>query len=134
MAAQHEDSGDPAAWIATACTDLDVARAVLRAMGEQGLHVCCYHAQQCVEKALKAWLIARKQPYPLTHDLRLLLDRCERAGGGWVERARPAERLVSLAATGRYPSSIRHVSRKETDEAISIADSVLNLIQSDLGN
>lgn len=32
-----------------------------------------FHAQQAVEKALKAWLCLRAVSYPKTHDLRLLL-------------------------------------------------------------
>jgi HEPN domain-containing protein len=38
------------------------------------------HAQQTVEKALKAVLIQRGIDYPFTHDLGLLIERCEVAG------------------------------------------------------
>ncbi|MFZ4539651.1 HEPN domain-containing protein [Propionivibrio sp.] len=33
-----------------------------------------FHAQQAIEKSLKAWLAARSLDFPLTHDLSRLLD------------------------------------------------------------
>jgi HEPN domain-containing protein len=33
-----------------------------------------FHAQQAVEKALKAWLSLRRLEYPRTHDLEVLFD------------------------------------------------------------
>ena len=133
MAERHKDSEQPGAWIAVAQIDLDAARAILEKLGSDGFAPSCYHAQQSVEKALKAWLIVRKQPYPMTHDLRLLLDRCEHAGAPWVPQARESERLISYAVVGRYPSGIRSVSRENTEEAIRIAASVLNFVRVDLG-
>jgi HEPN domain-containing protein len=39
-----------------------------------------FHAQQTVEKTLKAWLNLLQQPYPYTHDLSLLLHTLEKQG------------------------------------------------------
>ncbi|MGO9122175.1 MAG: HEPN domain-containing protein [Desulfomonilaceae bacterium] len=33
-----------------------------------------FHAQQAVEKSLKAWLSLRRIVYPKTHDLRVLMN------------------------------------------------------------
>lgn len=41
-----------------------------------------FHAQQAVEKALKAWLQIRDIPYPATHDLVRLLQYVARC---WSE-------------------------------------------------
>lgn len=41
-----------------------------------------FHAQQAVEKALKAWLACLGRPYPLRHDLGELLAALEDAGEG----------------------------------------------------
>jgi len=38
-----------------------------------------FHAQQAIEKSLKAWLSIRSVDYPLTHDLSRLLDLLEGA-------------------------------------------------------
>jgi hypothetical protein len=39
-----------------------------------------FHAQQAIEKSLKAWLAARSVIFPLTHDLSRLLDLLEENG------------------------------------------------------
>ncbi|MBK7764952.1 MAG: HEPN domain-containing protein [Sulfuritalea sp.] len=39
-----------------------------------------FHAQQAIEKALKAWLAARSIDFPLTHDISRLLGLLEQAG------------------------------------------------------
>jgi len=40
-----------------------------------------FHAQQAVEKALKAWIASLGREYPKTHDLSLLANLVRRAGG-----------------------------------------------------
>lgn len=40
----------------------------------RALSAACFHAQQAVEKCLKALLALRGVPYPRSHDLRRLLD------------------------------------------------------------
>lgn len=39
-----------------------------------------FHAQQAVEKALKAWLTLQGEAYPPTHNLRFLIDLLEKSG------------------------------------------------------
>jgi HEPN domain-containing protein len=39
-----------------------------------------FHAQQAVEKALKAWLALRGEHYPLTHDLPRLFSLLRQSG------------------------------------------------------
>ena len=62
-----------------------------------------FHAQQAVEKALKAWLAFEGRPYPWTHDLSALLGLIEDAGHE-VERLRPLVRLNVFAVRFRYES------------------------------
>ena len=67
--------------------DLDLARELLRAAERDVLalrgmadsavfadEIFGFHAQQAAEKLLKAWLAAKDQTYPLSHDLATLLD------------------------------------------------------------
>src|ERR1700690_958329 len=42
--------------------------------------IVCFHAQQAVEKALKAVLAAHRVEFEHTHDLRVLIGQCEAAG------------------------------------------------------
>ncbi len=60
-----------------------------------------FHAQQAVEKALKAWLTARRRSYPFTHDLAGLLMRLEDAAAD-VERFWPLDRFSVYGILARY--------------------------------
>ena len=39
-----------------------------------------FHAQQAIEKALRAWLASSLQDFPLTHDLSRILGLLEESG------------------------------------------------------
>ncbi len=61
-----------------------------------------FHAQQAVEKALKAWLACVGVCFPKTHDLRVLFDRLVEAGVTVPEPFRQLERLGAYAVMFRY--------------------------------
>jgi HEPN domain-containing protein len=63
--------------------------------------IFAFHAQQAVEKALKAWLTERRQSYPFTHDLARLLGLLHGVGVD-VERFWPLDRLTPYAVAARY--------------------------------
>lgn len=61
-----------------------------------------FHAQQAVEKALKAALASRGLEFPFTHDLGLLMQLCEDAGFELPADLTEADRLTPYAAAIRY--------------------------------
>ena len=62
-------------WFLEAQADLEV----VQALRKDGYHnAACFHAQQAVEKALKAVFIAVEGQYPLTHSCKELLRRASR--------------------------------------------------------
>ena len=61
-----------------------------------------FHAQQAVEKALKAFLIASDCHYPLTHDLDRLLSLCVGIDETLAAISGIGD-LTDFAATSRYP-------------------------------
>lgn len=69
-----------------------------------------FHAQQAVEKALKAAIASRDQDFPFTHDLGLLMQLCQDAGLELPADLTDADRLTPYAAAVRYglgdPSAI----------------------------
>jgi HEPN domain-containing protein len=62
-----------------------------------------YHAQQAAEKALKAFLAAHDEAFPLTHNLNLLLPRCETLDAGFGQFGGTANSLTPYATQFRYP-------------------------------
>lgn len=81
-------TGPAADWLALAHSDLDAA--ALLADGQP--HLACYHAEQAVEKALKALYVARSVYFPFVHALGQLID-------GLVEAYPELEELRVAATT-----------------------------------
>lgn len=61
-----------------------------------------FHAQQAVEKALKAAIASRDLEFPFTHDLGVLMQLCEDAGFELPTDLTEADRLTPYAAALRY--------------------------------
>lgn len=61
-----------------------------------------FHAQQAVEKALKAAIASRDLEFPFTHDLGVLMQLCEDAGFELLADLSEADRLTPYAAALRY--------------------------------
>jgi HEPN domain-containing protein len=66
-------------WVVRAEADFTLARSALRRKRPL-LYGATFHAQQCVEKYLKALLVTRGLTFPRTHDLAALSDLCRQAG------------------------------------------------------
>ena len=61
-----------------------------------------FHAEQALEKALKAWLTEAGALYPKVHDIRLLLKLLTDAGQTVPEAFRQLVYLTAFAAQFRY--------------------------------
>lgn len=61
-----------------------------------------FHAQQAVEKALKAWLSLRGIEYPRTHDLEVLFDLLVEKGEQLPQDLRIPFDLTDFAVQFRY--------------------------------
>ena len=62
-------------WVEKAEGDFAILESLQRSRSPRILDGICFHAQQCVEKYLKARLDAAGQPVPPIHHLPTLLDR-----------------------------------------------------------
>lgn len=74
-----------------------------------------FHAQQAVEKSLKAWLCLLGQEYPKTHDLSLLLVRLRDFG----EQVEDFDNLVELNS---YAVQFRYEAFDELGEPLDRSD------------
>ena len=88
-------------WLSFADADLAAAEHNL-ATGFPHHWVTAFHAQQAVEKALKAAISNRGQEFPFTHDLGLLLQLCQDAGLEVPADLAGADELTPYAAAIRY--------------------------------
>ena len=62
-----------------------------------------FHAQQAVEKCLKAWITLFGAEYPRTHDLSFLLSRLESLGERVEEFEDPCEAAVNCRISTSTP-------------------------------
>ena len=80
----------------------------------------CYHAQQCIEKYLKALLTWRGIPFPRTHDITELIARLPRRDR-LALTVQESEMLSRYATVTRYPGDYEPVSLTEARAAVRIA-------------
>jgi HEPN domain-containing protein len=86
--------------IAKAESDLRSARLLVRGTGP--FDTACFHAQQAVEKYLKAFLAHRNAAYPRTHDLEELLSLCRSEEPGFPVDLADVADLTDYAVGLRY--------------------------------
>ena len=121
----------PHAWLRHARSDLLIAENLLK---ETLLEDHCFHAQQCIEKSLKAICIHRKLRFPYTHDLAELatiLFEQPHDRPAWFQ---DAKRMTSYAVGSRYPGFDDPVTETEWREAVRIAKTVLDWATSIIAN
>jgi HEPN domain-containing protein len=93
---------DPGIWLEKAAGDLASAQALLQASVPSW--TAAFHAQQCVEKCVKALLVALHRRFPKSHDIRGLVHLLPDDLGLVIDRRIAAE-LSESAITGRYPGT-----------------------------
>jgi len=117
-------------WVVKAENDLKAAAQILKLANECPTDTVCFHAQQCVEKYVKALLTVRGTDFPKTHDLEqliALLPTREKPRLNIVEQ----RRLTAYATGARYPGS-GIISLTEARRAVTIARRVRREIRGHL--
>jgi HEPN domain-containing protein len=92
-----------AEWIEKAEGDFATMERELRARKRPNYDAACFHAQQCVEKYLKARLTAAGISFGKTHDLVSLLDGVLPAQPLWEPFKESLAFLSECAVAVRYP-------------------------------
>lgn len=128
MPPTSERPGSPADWMARARGDLAIARAPL----PEGAFYedLCFHAQQAVEKALKAIYQHYGWPFRYTHDLEVLLHGLTVKGLKVPDAVLEADLLSRYAWEARYPSVNEPVDAPEWQDAVVCAEAAVAWAQS----
>lgn len=90
-------------WVRCAEEDFDVASTLLCRRTRTPANSICFHAQQCVEKYLKARLEEGGRNVPRTHDLMSLLQLLIPVEPLWVSLAPTLRRPNDYGVKFRYP-------------------------------
>jgi HEPN domain-containing protein len=106
-------------WAAKAEADFSTATRELQAAESPNFDAVCFHAQQCVEKLMKALLIYLGIVPPRTHDLteldRLLAPACAQ----WSWPVQELRFLTRASVDFRYPGE--SADREDATESLDIA-------------
>jgi len=105
-------------WLRLARADLLSAELLLT---PQTAGNSLFHSQQAVEKALKAVLVWRQQPFPKTHNLATLREVCSRVDPGLAAKLGPAVSLTRHAVVFRYPGEPDLPTLEEARTALEVA-------------
>ncbi len=125
----------PRPWLDYAREDLEVARQVL---DENHPAHACFLSQQCIEKSLKAFLIARVQDYPRIHRLVDLLNRCAPLDSRFEEFQDDCARVDEYYVATRYPSGAPGTTAQgmpdaeDAKQAITAAERIFRFVEQQL--
>jgi HEPN domain-containing protein len=115
-------------WVMRAESDLVTAICTLQMPKNHPTDTICFHAQQCVEKHLKALLTLRGIDFPKTHrlrDLLHLLAECDRPDISAEEQ----EKLTDYATMTRYPGDYELIPLGDAKRAVAVARRVRTAIR-----
>ncbi|MDZ7319154.1 MAG: HEPN domain-containing protein [candidate division KSB1 bacterium] len=118
-------------WISHAEEDLRLAQHGLKLKSSCPYKLIAYHAQQCAEKYLKAFLVYQNIDFPYTHNISRLLELCADKAN-WTEKLKDAEELTPFAITTRYPGEYEEVTKENAMRAIRIAKFVRRTVRAAL--
>ncbi len=108
-------------WILLAEDDLKTVENELKS-DEPVTRSICFHAQQCVEKYLKAYLTLKQRAFRKTHDIEELIFLCKNLDAEFDKLYEiKSHELNKYAIDVRYPDDIYFPTLEEAIEAKKIA-------------
>jgi len=116
------------AWLTRAAMDLRAAEQDRLAEPPITADIV-FHAQQMVEKSLKAFLAWHDRPFRKTHNLIELGQACVNLESKLESIVRKAAPLTQYAWQFRYPGEPEEPGIEEADEALSLAKKVYKRIR-----
>lgn len=118
-------------WLMIAKEDLDSAKH----LNTVPFMTALFHIQQCAEKALKAYLVFKKDSVIKTHDLVRLVDICMEMDKEFESLRLFAAILTPYQTAGRYPATdFVRLSIDEIQEIITQSEFILTFVAYRLKN
>jgi HEPN domain-containing protein len=112
--------GSPQQWLNHAISDLALARLGLNSKDVLPEQIC-FHAQQAVEKALKAVLLHKSIRFPAIHDIEELVQIGRHEGVQFPDWAEDLASLTPYAVETRYPGHWEDFQETEVNQARAVA-------------
>ncbi|MEX2138775.1 MAG: HEPN domain-containing protein [Pirellulales bacterium] len=117
-------------WVQKAEADFEAAQVL--SQSATPLHdAVCFHAQQCIEKYLKAWLQEANVRFPRSHDLEEMLDLIIPTIPAWNAWRSDFVVLTTHAVEFRYPG--KSANAADAQNATRVCLNVRTIIRPSLG-
>jgi HEPN domain-containing protein len=114
-------------WLFRANEDIAVIEKLFESEPELYASTICFHAQQAVEKFLKAFLVFHNIDFPKTHDLDYLLLECKKIDARNFDIDLGS--LTDFGVSIRYPDDFYLPDKDETAQYRGIALKVKKVIE-----
>jgi len=114
-------------WITKAEGDYNTARREVSAPDYPNYDAACFHAQQCVEKYLKARLVEEGIDFAKTHDLGAILNLIIPIEPDWENLRPELDSLTDRSVEVRYPGCFADAT--DAAEAVVIAGKVRKIVR-----
>jgi len=88
----------------------------------------CFHAHQCAEKYLKAYLTYNGIEFRKTHDLGELIGLAVKIDKGFADLMEIGEKLTDYAVDVRYPTFLEEPTVEEAKEAVEMAERIKKFV------
>jgi len=115
-------------WLIKAENDLRTAETIL-AIDNPITDTACFHAHQCAEKSLKAFLTHYNVYVEKTHDLTRLVEICCKIDPEVQTMRGSAGTLAKFAVASRYPDDWREIPLEEAKQATGDARKVFEFVK-----
>jgi HEPN domain-containing protein len=115
-------------WLFRANEDINVLNKLYTSDPKSFASTICFHAQQAVEKFLKAFLIFNDIDFPKTHDLDFLLSesiKIDKTGFQDIN----LKSLTDFGVSVRYPDDFFIPDQKETKDYRDVAIKVKTIVE-----
>jgi len=107
-------------WVEKAENDLKNAAYTLEMDDECPTDTVCFHAQQVVEKYLKALLVFKGIPFPKSHNIEDIIALLPPSSRPRLSE-KDQDKLTEYATVTRYPGDYEPISLDEAKKAVRIA-------------
>ena len=115
-------------WIKKAENDLINAENSINIKPIPPLDTVCFHAQQCAEKYLKAYLVYCGIEFEKIHDLLELARLASKKDKDFEQIFDICEKLTYYAVDVRYPFLMEEPTEEEAREAIDMAKKIKDFV------
>ena len=117
-------------WVERAEADYVTVQQLLLTADPRLHNIICFHAQQCIEKYLKAWLQEVNISVPRTHNLEELLALIVPTLSDWTDWQPDLKIIAEYAVEPRYPGPSR--TAENTQHAMRVCDEVRQAVRRQL--